>query len=132
MQKRAIRLVHKVGFYEHTNTLFLKSRILKFKDLVDCKTAQFVYKAKHNLLPTNIQKMFMEREGELRYNLRGRGKLKEQFARTTLKGMCLSVCGVKLWNSLSEKMKERFQNQCLKMRSLKSTNRKMSGKGLDE
>ena len=113
-------------------TLFLKSRILKFKDLVDCKTAQFVYKAKHNLLPTNIQKMFMEREGELRYNLRGRGKLKEQFARTTLKGMCLSVCGVKLWNSLSEKMKERFQNQCLKMRSLKSTNRKMSGKGLDE
>ena len=81
-----------------------KSRALKFRDLVDCKTAQFLYKAKHNLLPGKIQKMFGEREGG--YNLRGRGKLKQPFARTTLKSMCISVCGVKLWNSLPEDIKD--------------------------
>lgn len=104
MQKRAIRIVHNVGYHEHTNVLFLKSRALKFRDLVDCKTAQFLYKAKHNLLPGRIQKMFGEREGG--YNLRGRGKLKQPFARTTLKSMCISICGVKLWNSLPEDIKD--------------------------
>ena len=40
LQKRAIRLVHNVTFCEHTNILFLKSKMLKFFDLVEFQTAQ--------------------------------------------------------------------------------------------
>lgn len=44
-------------------TLFLKSERLNFMDLVDYKTVQIFYRARHNLLPGNIQKLFSEKGG---------------------------------------------------------------------
>ena len=100
IQKRAIRIVHKVGYHDHTNALFLKSNTLKFLDLVEFKTAQIIYKARNKLLPGNVQIIFKDREG--RYELRRVLNLKHLGARTTMKSMCISVSGVKLWNSLPE------------------------------
>uniref|UniRef100_A0A672FS48 Reverse transcriptase domain-containing protein n=1 Tax=Salarias fasciatus TaxID=181472 RepID=A0A672FS48_SALFA len=62
-KKKAIRIVHKVSYNDHTNQLFLKSDMLKFMDLVKLQTVQIAYKAEHNLLPGNLNKWFMEREG---------------------------------------------------------------------
>uniref|UniRef100_A0A672HNL4 Reverse transcriptase domain-containing protein n=1 Tax=Salarias fasciatus TaxID=181472 RepID=A0A672HNL4_SALFA len=98
MQKRAIRIVSNVGYRDHTNELFLNLQALKLTDIVEFKTAQIMYKASNNLLPGNIQKMFRDREGG--YDLRGKFKFKQPTVYTTLKSMCISVCGVKLWNSL--------------------------------
>ena len=103
IQKRAIRIVHKVGFYEHTNDLFLRSNTLKFMDLVEFKTALLMYKVRNKSLPCNILAMFREREGG--YNLRWDLNLKQASAQTTRRAMCLSVCGVKIWNSLNEDLK---------------------------
>ena len=103
LQKKAIRIIHNVGYYEHTNALFLNSKTLKFLDLVDLKTAQTVYKARHNMLPSNIRNRFRERDG--RYELRGELNFKETGASTTRKSMCISVRGVKLWNGLTETIK---------------------------
>jgi len=33
--KRAIRIIHKTAYREPTNPLFIKLKILKFKDLID-------------------------------------------------------------------------------------------------
>lgn len=104
LQKRALRIIHKTGYRDHTNPLFLKSKILKFTDLVHFLTAQIIYKAINNLLPDNILKMFSKRERG--YNLRGELNLKHPRIRTTLKSFCISVCGVKLWNRLSKDMKQ--------------------------
>ena len=43
IQKRAIRIIHKVGFLEHTHELFLQSKILKFTYLVKFKTGQILF-----------------------------------------------------------------------------------------
>lgn len=104
MQKKAMRIVCNVGYYVHTNYLFLKLQTLKFKDIVDLKTTQIMYKAKNKVLPNNIQKWFKERDS--RYNLRRRGNLSQSMARTTLKSMCISVNGVRLWNNLPVTIKE--------------------------
>jgi len=69
MLKKAIRIVCNVGYYVHTNDLFfLTLQTLKFKHIVDLKTTQIMYKAKNQVLPSNIQKWFKERDS--RYNLR--------------------------------------------------------------
>ena len=65
---------------------------------------QIMYKAKNNLLSGNVQKLFCEREG--RYNLRGKLNLKILKVRTTLKGFCITICGVKLWNKLCVEIKQ--------------------------
>uniref|UniRef100_A0A669CB82 Reverse transcriptase domain-containing protein n=1 Tax=Oreochromis niloticus TaxID=8128 RepID=A0A669CB82_ORENI len=104
IQKRAIRLINNVGYRDHTNALFVKMKAIKFQDLVEFKTAQIMYKVRNKLLPKEICKLFIEREGG--YNLRGKWNLKIQSARTTLRTMSISIAGVKLWNSLTEEIKE--------------------------
>ena len=104
IQKKAIRIVHKVGYRDHTNTLFLRSKILKFIDLVDFKTAQIIYKARNKGLPANIQRLFMDREGN--YYLRRELNLKHLGSRLNLKSMCVSVKGVSLWNHLPEEIQK--------------------------
>ncbi len=118
VQKRAIRIVNKAGYLDHTTPLFLKSKTLKFMDLVNLKTAQVVFKARNNLLPDNIQHFFRDRDGP--YLLRGTLNLKQINARTTLKTQCISVCGVKLWNGLPDNLKlsrnvYQFKNNFKKM-----------------
>lgn len=104
IQKRAIRVVHKVGYLEHTNALFLRSNALKFMDIIEYKTAQIIYKARKNVLPRNLQDLFRDREGG--YELRREHNLKQLWGRTTLKSMCISVKGVKLWNGIPEHVKQ--------------------------
>lgn len=85
-KKRVIRIVNNVRYREHTDVLFLKSHALKFMDLVKYKTAEIMYEARNNLLPHNIQK--------------------KQCVRTTLKSMCISICGVNLWDGLDIERKK--------------------------
>ena len=51
-----------------------------------------MYKVRNNLLPSNIQKMFLDREEGC--NLRGTFHLKQHCVCTNLKSVCSSVCGV--------------------------------------
>ena len=73
-------------------------------DIIELKTALIMYKARNNQLPENIQAMFSDREGG--YNLRGELDFKTHFARTTLKSFCISIRGVKLWNSMTAELKQ--------------------------
>ena len=102
IQKKALRIIHKVGYRDHTNGLFLRSKILKFVDLVDFKTAQIVYQARNQRLPANVQKLFRDREGK--YSLRRELNLKHLGSRINLKSMCITVKGVSLWNHLPEEI----------------------------
>lgn len=77
MQKTAIRYRYR----DHTNELFLKIQVLNFPDLIQFKTAHIIFKARNNLLPNKIKKLFSEREEG--YNLRGELNLKRHCVRTT-------------------------------------------------
>lgn len=103
LQKRVMRIVHNTEYREHTNNLFLKSHTLKFPELVNFKTAQIMFKAWKDLLPRNIQRLFNKRDDT--YDLRGKLNLKHPTIRTTMKSMCISVCGVRIWNDIDEEIK---------------------------
>ena len=104
LQKKAVRIIHRVGYRDHTNPLFIQSKLLKLKDMVEFQTVQVLYKAKNKLLPLNIQKLFTERVGV--HSLRGKCNFRVTMVRTKRKSFCISVCGVKLWNSLNVELKE--------------------------
>ena len=83
---------------DHTNMLFYDQHILKLPDVVKLKTAIIMFKAFHNLLSVNVQQFFSIYESA--YTTRQNCHFKHYYSRTTLKGMCISITGVKLWNSL--------------------------------
>jgi hypothetical protein len=58
LQKRVIRIINKVDYREHTAPLFRSSHILVLVDLIKFKTLCIMYKAKHNMLPNNVQCLF--------------------------------------------------------------------------
>ena len=99
LQKRAIRTICKMAYREHTNQLFINLYVLKFYDLVEYVTIQFMYKAKNNKLPRDIQELF---------NLRSKSSSRRPWtfikptARTNTKYHSISCKGVHLWNGISE------------------------------
>ena len=54
LQKKAIRLIHHAPSTVHTDPLFTSSNIIKFTDLYLYFCTLFIYKYKHNLLPTSF------------------------------------------------------------------------------
>lgn len=87
LQKRAIRLINKVGYREPTNKLFIQSNTLKFTDILCIKILEIMYRAFNKSLPSGIQKLFKLREG--RYNLRGLFMFECGKERTNVKSRCV-------------------------------------------
>ena len=102
LQKRAIRTICKTAYREHTNQLFINSNVLKFYDLVDYVTLQFMYKVKNKKLPMDIQELFELRFGS--YSRRPWTFIKP-VTRTNTKSHCISCKGVQLWNGMSEPLR---------------------------
>ena len=76
---------------------------LKLYDLIKLKTAVVMFKAYNNMLPVNLQKLFVRVEPIRR--TRNVNMFERRFVRTELKSMSLSNCGVKLWNRLEINLK---------------------------
>ena len=53
------RIVCRGKHLDHTNPMFYKMHALKSFDLINLKTAVVMYKAYNNILPVNLQKLFV-------------------------------------------------------------------------
>lgn len=103
LQKRALRIVNKTTYRAPTTPLFIKLKALKFRDIVDFKTAQIMYKINNQQLSNSIQGLFQMRESK--HHLRGTFVFKKKFIRTNSKYHCITTKGVIVWNSCSEEIK---------------------------
>ena len=63
-----------------------------------------MFKAKLNNLPYNLQKLF-QTANNVRYGTRQQDNFRQNSVRTDLKKMSLSINGVKIWNSLNDRLK---------------------------
>ena len=104
IQKKLVRIIHHEGRLAHTNCLFQQMHSLKFHDLVKYRTAIVMFKLYYGKLPTLLQSRFMRSENI--HNTRSKNTFIVRYSRTNLKAMCISVCGVKLWNALPVNIKE--------------------------
>ena len=95
----------KTGYNEHSEPLFKNLKCLKFDDIVYAKTANIMYKANNNNLPSNVQEIFMKVNTIHSYSTRQQSNLHVQATNTTLKQKCVSHIGTKIWNNLSQDLK---------------------------
>ena len=89
---------------------------LKLFDLIKLKTPVVMFKAYNNMLPVNLQKLFVRVEPIRR--TRNVNMFERRFVR-----MSLSNCGVKLWNGLEinlkscrnvQEFKKCFKEKCVR------------------
>ena len=99
-----MRLICNADRLAHTNELFKELYILKFPEFVQYKTAILMFHLFHGTLPIHLQNRFTV-HSTTRSTRRVNTFVMVQ-ARTNIKTMCLSVSGVKLWNSLSNTLRD--------------------------
>ena len=104
LQKKIIRIIGKKNHLEQTNGLFHKFKIIKFFDLVELKTCVIMYKASKNMLPKNLLVLF-DLKKNIYYNTRNKNNFLQKDCRTNLKSRCISVIGIKSYNSLNDEIK---------------------------
>ena len=63
-----------------------------------------VFEAYHRNLPHNVQVLF--HKSSHKYATRRENNLAVKYTRTTLKSMCVTIKGVKIWNNLENTIKE--------------------------
>ena len=64
-----------------------------------------MYKANSKMLPKNLQLMFKDSSSQKTYSLRNKHDCHYKYVRTKQKQMCLSIYGIKLWNSMQNEIK---------------------------
>ncbi len=89
-------------YRDHTDPLFVNFKCLKFQEIVKLKMLLIVFQAKNNMLPVNIQKLFMKSDDAHNHNTRfsKSGNFDVKYCKTKMKSMTISIKGVKLWNEL--------------------------------
>ena len=103
LQKKAIRLICNADRLAHTNAMFKDMSILKISEFVKYKTAIVMFNIFHGTLPIQLQMRFTKYSSV--YSTRQTKSFVMVQVRTNLKAMCLSVHGVKLWNTLPDDIK---------------------------
>ena len=116
IQRKVVRLICNANI--HTNELFKELYILKFPEFVQYKTAILMFHLFHGTLPIHLQNRF-SRYSTTRSTRRINTFVMVQ-ARTNIKAMCLSVYGVKLYNSLSNNLRD-CNSVTIFMKNLKNT-----------
>ena len=116
LQKKAIRIIEGLKYRDHTSKAFNSCNCLKFQDLIAFKTCQVAYKANQNILPTNLQKRFIQLENIHAHNTRNSIKRNfyQQIFHTNLKSYCLSIKSVNLFNSIPHDIKKSKSINCFK------------------
>ena len=101
-KKAVVRIVCNVDYQHPYNVLFIELHVLKVHDLIEVRTAMIMYKANTGCLPVNLQAMF-HMSLERIHDTRNSKNLRQVFARTTKKPNCITVHGIKLWNTIQDR-----------------------------
>ena len=99
LQKRALRLIDRKKYSEHTSGSFKKYKCLKFMDIIDLKTCMYIFNAYHGTLPEELVNDVHS------YNTRGCNDLYPNFSHSKLKSMTISVKGIGLYKTLPDLIK---------------------------
>jgi len=101
LQKRAVRIVHKARYREHSSPFFKSLNILKLQDINNLQIAVFMYKYYHNLLPLLFDDFFCLNANIHPYCTRRSNALHLPAVRTILRKRSIIFTGPLIWNQLN-------------------------------
>jgi hypothetical protein len=99
LQKRAIRIINKAYYNDHTGPLFSLCKILTFKQLMYYNSMLFMHSVTYNYAPQSFNDMWTTNNGAL-YNLRNNDYLKIPIPRIELFRKSFIYKLPVMWNNL--------------------------------
>ena len=100
LQKKAIRIINKAHFYEHTSPLFRSNKILKLTDLYEYNIAKFMFKFNCGILPSSLNKIFTTNKTHHQYNTRNRNNPRIPLSKYSSTTKSVRHKGPQIWNCI--------------------------------
>jgi hypothetical protein len=113
-QKKVIRLITNSKYNSHTKPLFKSTSILPLPDINNLQVACFVFRCLHNLLPRKFCLMFNTNSSIHDHYTRHSADLRHNYHRLTLRTNTTRIYGAKLWNSLTDSIRNLTSINCFK------------------
>ena len=113
LQKKALRTLHHKQQNEHSNPLFLESKIIKLPDKVKIENCLLISKYFHNKLPPIFKEWFTLSSDSHKYetSFASYGNLKIPSVKTTSYGKSsFTNMAIKTWNTLQKEYKNKDLN----------------------
>ena len=107
MQKKAIRAINCLNFYDHTNNYFFCNKILKLKDIHTLHTCVYMFKTFHFNFDVNLHNSFRLHSDIHQYSTRNNNDLLLPRFTKSKSQNSIDYVGVSLWNGLHSDIKIR-------------------------
>ena len=105
LQKKAIRIITKVNYNEHTNPLFKSQKILKLNEIYKLKIAKYMFSFTKNTLPVPLSIIIICNSTIHTYNTRNVNNPHMYRTRTNIATKCLRHKGPDIWYKLPDELK---------------------------
>ena len=106
IQKRALRLINHASYCEHTNALFVKSKLLKIQDIVCLQTAMMMHRIMYGAGGESLRNLFKSRK--VQYNFRLVEQILPAQPKTNRRKFSFAYIGAVTWNRISQDLKRIF------------------------
>ena len=114
LQKKAVRIITKKKWNDHTSGLFKSTKILKIRDLNKFYVASFVYKSLQNNLPAVFCNYFSLNSIVHDHNTRISSNIHLVQSRVNARHFSIKIHGARIWNSLPAETKNSLSEQIFK------------------
>ena len=104
LQKRAVRVIVGAKWSSHTDPIFRKLKILKFRQIYLFSIQQFVYKFRHRLLPSIFDEFFITNNSVHSHNTRSQNNFRPHVLPTNIAERTIRVMGVRTQNYFANKL----------------------------
>ena len=105
LQKRAVRLVTKSGYLEHTGPLFKKTKILTVNNVNALQVSIFMFKYYSHFLPAAFDGWFNVNSDFHEHNTRSKNDCHVMCCKTKLRAFSIKIHGPLVWNKIESEIK---------------------------
>ena len=107
LQKKAVRIIDKVGYLEHTPPIFKELKVLPVQKVYDFNCLLFAFKCiKHNVFPSFRDKITQTQSVHSHNTRRNKNYRTDDIARLKICQRSFFFHGIKLWNTLDDSVKK--------------------------
>ena len=106
LQKKAVRIICKAGYYDHTESLFNNLKLLQVKEIYDFNCAKFIYQCYNSNTYLYFKAKLLTNSSFHNYETRNRDLLRKPNVRLQKFMNSFLNNGIVMWNKLHDSIKE--------------------------
>ncbi|CAL4149190.1 unnamed protein product, partial [Meganyctiphanes norvegica] len=106
LQKKAVRIICKAGYYDHTESLFNNLKLLQVNEIYDFNCAKFIYQCYNSNTYVYFKAKLLTNSSFHNYETRNKNSLRKPHVRLQKFMNSFLNNGIVMWNKLHDSIKE--------------------------